>query len=130
VTNSWLFRIGIVLVVIGVLGGIAAGIARGRWDGDQTRTIEYRVVNQDGQPVPGQQQPIVVVEPHGGYGPGPFFPVFPLVFFGGILIVAAIFVTRDHDRRRGWRGPDNGGGGGTPPGDSNLQQPSSEGPRS
>jgi hypothetical protein len=98
-TRSWLFRIGVVLVAIGVLGGIAAGIARG-FDDDH-RTIEYRVVERGGEAA-NDDGPTIVVERDRDFPRGAFFPVFPLVVFGGVLIVASIFATR-HDGPPGWR---------------------------
>lgn len=111
-TSNWLFRVGVAILAVAVLGGIAAGIARGRWD-DNPRTVEYRLVDSEGQPVSPGEQPVIVVE-RDGFRPGAFFPVFPLALLGGALIVAGIFATRDHGRR--------GPGGGS--GDTNFQQPS------
>ncbi|MGE5596550.1 MAG: hypothetical protein ACM3S1_11015 [Hyphomicrobiales bacterium] len=101
-TRSWLFRVGVVLVVIGVLGGIAAGIARGFDDDD--RTIEYRVVNSEGQELPAGQQPVIVVDDHGRDFPrGAFFPVFPIVLIGGVLIVGSIIASRGGVGPGRWR---------------------------
>ncbi|MCK9519328.1 MAG: hypothetical protein M0R74_09960 [Dehalococcoidia bacterium] len=89
-TNSWVFRIGVAIVAIAVLGGIAAGIARGF---DNDRTVEYRVVDRSGQAL-NQDEGVVVIEADRGFPRGAFFPVFPLVFLGGALIVGSIIATR------------------------------------
>lgn len=90
-TGNWVFRIGVAIVAIAVLGGIAAGIARGF---DDDRTVEYRVVDGSGQEIDGRN--VVVVESDRDFPRGAFFPVFPLALLGGVLIVGSITATRHH----------------------------------
>ena len=93
-----LLRIGIALIALGVIGGIAGAIIWG-WDGpDRDRTIEYRVVNEDGTPVDGDQRVVVIDDDRDGRR---FFPFFPLVIVGGVLVTIAL-VTRG---RHHWGGP-------------------------
>ena len=83
-----LFRIGIALIAVGLIGGIAAAIF---WDGpdwDRDETVEYRVVNEDGSPAEGGT--VTLVREDDRDGPGPFFPFVPLVIVGGVLTTVAL----------------------------------------
>ncbi len=95
-----LLRIGIALVAVGLIGGVVGAIFWGfdgpNWD----RTVEYQVVNEDGQ---ATGDPVTVIREDDRDGP-PFFPFFPLVLVGGVLVGVAL-VTRG---RGGWGGPPRG----------------------
>ena len=92
-----LLRVGIGLLVVGVVAGIAAAIF---WDGpDRDREIEYRVVNQDDSAT-GEDSGVVVVTDEGWDGPR-FFPVFPLLLVGGVLVTIALVARK----RGGWGDP-------------------------
>lgn len=94
-----LLRIGIALIAVGAIAGIATALF---WDGpDRDRTIEYRVVSEDGTPAEGDPN-VVLVREDGWDGPR-FFPVFPLVVVGGVLVTLALFARG----RGGWGGPRN-----------------------
>ena len=92
-----LLRVGIGLLAVGVIAGIAAAIF---WDGpDRDRTIEYRVVDS-GDTAAGEDPGVVVVSDEGWDGPR-FFPAFPLLLVGGGIVAFAL-VSR---RRGGWGDP-------------------------
>ncbi len=96
-----LLRIGIALIALGLVGGIAAAIF---WDGpnwDRDRTIEYRVVNEDGSPVEAGN--VTLIREDDRDGPPPFFPFVPLVIVGGLLVTVAL-VNRGRGGG-GWGGP-------------------------
>ncbi|MEX0782168.1 MAG: hypothetical protein WD557_05920 [Dehalococcoidia bacterium] len=92
-----LLRIGIALIAVGIVGGIVGAIVWGfdgpNWD----REVEYQVVNQSGEPT---GQDVTIVREDDRDGP-PFFPFFPLVLIGGVLVAVALF-TRG---RGGWGVP-------------------------
>ena len=93
-----LLKVGIAVLVLGVVAGIAAAIF---WDGpDRDRTIEYRVVDQDGQTATGEDTGVVVVADEDWNGPR-FFPAIPLLVIGGVIVTIAL-VSR---RRGGWGDP-------------------------
>jgi hypothetical protein len=93
--NRTLFGIGAVLVTLGIVAAIATIAFHDRWDDD--REIEYRVVNQDGSEGDGN---VIVVDD--GWRGGPrFFPFFPLLVVGGVLITIAVFSRGRHHRGRG-----------------------------
>ena len=92
-----LLRIGIALLAVGVVAGVVGAIF---WDGsDHERTIEYRIVSEDGTAVGGGGGSVVLVSDGGWRGPG-FFPFFPLLVVGGVLVTVALL-----SRRRGGCGP-------------------------
>lgn len=97
---NWMFRIGLALVGIGIIGGIVAGFATD-WDFDRDRTVEYRIVNTSGEPATGDQ-PVLVVERDHDFPRRRFFPFAPLVVVGGVLIVVGLVT-------RGGRGGGPGG---------------------
>src|SRR5512139_210800 len=83
--NKPLLGIGIALVAFGLIAGAVAFSFRDDWRDDDP--VEYRVTNAQGQPTGS----VVVVEnDHWRRGPG-FFPLFPFVLVGGVLIVVAVF---------------------------------------
>jgi hypothetical protein len=86
--NKPLLIAGSVLVAVGIAAGIAAVATHDRWDDD--RTIEYRVSDGDGNPANDR---VIVLDEDGRRGPG-FFPFFPLIVVGGILITVAAFSGR------------------------------------
>jgi hypothetical protein len=96
-----LLRIGIALIGLGVLAGVAGALIWGL-DGPDWRDndVEYRIVNDQGQQT--DQGNVIVVDRDGRDGPPFFFPAFPLVIVGGVLITIAL-VTRGG--RGGWGGP-------------------------
>jgi hypothetical protein len=92
-----LLRVGIGLIVVGVIAGIAAAIF---WDGpDRDRTIEYRVV-ETGDTAAGEDPGVVVVSDEDWDGPR-FFPAIPLLVIGGVLVAIALI----SQRRGGWGDP-------------------------
>jgi hypothetical protein len=98
-----LLRIAIVLIGVGAVAGIASAIAW-HYNDDHDRTVEYRLVNQDGTPVNQNGGSVVVVRDDHWRG-RPFFPAFPLVIIGGVLLTVAL-VSRN--RGGGWGGPGGG----------------------
>lgn len=92
-----LLRIGIALIALGVVGGIVGGLIWGFDGPDWDREVEYQVVNESGEPTGGN---VTVIREDDRDGP-PFFPLFPLVIIGGVLVAVALF-TRG---RGGWGGP-------------------------
>lgn len=94
--NRPLLLIGIALVAIGLTAGIFAVAFRDEWK-DDDNTVEYRVLNADGQ----ETGSVVVLEDGWRRGPG-FFPFFPLIVIGGVLIAIAFFARGhgDHWRAR------------------------------
>ena len=96
--NRPLLGVGIALVAFGLIAGALAFSFRDDWRDDDD-PVEYRVLNQDGQPSGS-----VVVIDDGRHWDGPgFFPFFPLVIVGGVLITIAVV-------SRGGRGRWHGGG--------------------
>ena len=93
--NRTLFGIGAVLVALGIVAAIATFAFHDRWDDD--REIEYRVVNEDGSEGDGS---VIVLDDGWRGGPG-FFPFFPLLVVGGVLITIAVFSRGRHHRGRG-----------------------------
>jgi hypothetical protein len=92
-----LFRVGIGVLIVGVVAGVATAIF---WDGpDRDRTTEYRVVD-DGDTAVGDDADLVVVADEGWNGPR-FFPAFPLLVIGGVLVTIALV----SGRRGGWSDP-------------------------
>lgn len=85
---NWTFRIVLALIAIGIVGGIAAGI-EGGWDWDRDRTVEYRIVREDTGGAAGDR-PVIVVERDHDFPRRAFFPVIPLVFVGGALVVIGL----------------------------------------
>lgn len=95
-----LLRIAIVLLAVGAIIGVGSAAAW-HYGGDHDRTIEYRLVNQDGTPANANGGPVVVVRDDHWHG-RPFFPGIPLLVFGGVLLTVAL-VSRG--RHGGWGGP-------------------------
>lgn len=95
-----LLRIAIILLAVGAIVGVGSAIAW-HYNDDHDRTVEYRLVNQDGTPVNNNGGSVVVVRDDHWRG-RPFFPAFPLLAFGGVLLVVAL-VSRN--RHGGWGGP-------------------------
>jgi hypothetical protein len=92
-----LLRVGIGLIALGVVAGIAAAIF---WDGpDRDRTVEYRVVEQDGEQTAGEDPGVVVVADQDWDGPR-FFPAISLLVIGGVLVTIALVRGRG-----GWGDP-------------------------
>ncbi len=94
-----LLRIAIVLLAIGAIVGIGSAIAW-HYDDVHERTVEYRLVNQDGTPA-GNGGSLVVVR-DGHWRGRPFFPAFPLLVIGGVVLTVALVTRNRHD---GWGGP-------------------------
>ena len=94
--NRPLFVVGTFLVAAGIIGGAVAIATHDRWDGDDDRTIQYRLSDGDGDTTGDR---VVVVEADRWSGPR-FVPFFPLIIFGGVLITIAAL-----SGRRRWGGP-------------------------
>lgn len=82
-----LLRIGIVVLMLGIIGGVASAIAWRAGDDDH-RTVEYRIVSSDQDAATGQT--VVLVDRDNWRG-GHFFPFFPFLVIGGILIALGVF---------------------------------------
>lgn len=95
-----LLRIAIVLLAVGAIVGLGSAIAW-HYDDDHDQTVEYRLVNQDGTPVNNNGGSVVVVRDDRWRG-RPFFPAFPLLIVGGVVLTVAL-VSRG--RHGGWGGP-------------------------
>ena len=95
-----LFRIGLALIAAGIVAGIASAVIWG-WDGpDRGRTVEYRVVNEDGSAAGGEGN-VVLLRDDEWDGPR-FFPFFPVLIVGGVLVTIALV---GRGRGGGWSGP-------------------------
>ena len=92
--NRPLFIAGALLISAGLIAGIVAAATHDRW-GDDERTIEYRVTDASGQP---SGERVLVVDGDGWRRPG-FFPFFPLIVVGGVLVTIALV-----SRRGRWGG--------------------------
>ena len=94
--NRPLFIAGSVLVAAGLAAGVVVAATHDGWDDD--RTVEYRVTNGDGD---ASNDRVIVVGDDEYRGPG-FFPVFPLIVVGAVLITFAAFSGRGrrHNGRR------------------------------
>ncbi len=97
--NRPLLGIGIGLVFLGLVAGAIAFTFRDDWrDDHDDEAVEYRVLDQSGQPTGS----VVVINDDDRWdGPPPFVPFFPLVIIGGVLITIAL-VSRGRGR---WHGP-------------------------
>lgn len=94
--NRPLLIIGIALVSLGLVAGVIGFAFRDEWR-DEHDPVEYRVLDGDGQATGS----VVVIDDGREWRGAPgFFPFFPLVVVGGVLIAIAVF-TRG---RRHWHG--------------------------
>ena len=87
--NRTLVAIGGALIVLGIIAGAATFAFSDRWDDDHE--VEYRVVNENGQ-ADSDGNVVVVTDDGWRRGPG-FFPFFPLLVVGGVLLTIG-FVSR------------------------------------
>jgi hypothetical protein len=80
--NRPLLGIGIGLVAVGLVAGALVFAFRDDWR-DDDRAVEYTVTNAQGEPTGN----VVVVDGDRWRGGPGFFPFFPLIVVGGVLIV-------------------------------------------
>ena len=95
--NKPLLIIGVALVSLGLVAGAIGFAFRDEWRDDHD-TVEYTVTNAQGDPTGN----VVVIDGDRWRGGPGFFPFFPLVVVGGVLIAFAAF----SGRGRHWHGGD------------------------
>lgn len=94
-----LLRLAIILLAIGAIVGIGSAVAW-HYNDNHERTVTYHVTNQDGSTTTNDRSIVVVRDGH--WRGRPFFPGFPLLIVGGVVLTVAL-VSRN--RRHSWGGP-------------------------
>lgn len=102
--NSWFVRGLAAFVALAIVAGVATNIAWAIRHDDDATAVRYETIAAAQGQQPGSPAVVVVHDDgwRGHRGPFLFFPLFPLAFFGVVLLFFA--------SRRGWHGPGRGPG--------------------